>query len=197
MRRRNPCCEQAILEEEGACPGVRMSCGGSEGTRRSCRGGVELAAGSLSAAQLLVVSFGSLSLSTAGAGKDTQTPAAAWFLAGNKPFFQFLSWVKPLIHHSAHNSSLGFISNDLKGIFNLGGFAGPLVAAALNPCPVPARCWFSLVGTQTLTQHSLGSPPFQERAALLEEFLLDLQHYCKYFFGASVHFVGGIFCVLG
>lgn len=45
----------------------------------------------LSAAQLLVVSFGSVSLPTAGAGKDTQMPAAAWFLAGNKPFFQFLS----------------------------------------------------------------------------------------------------------
>lgn len=42
-------------------------------------------------------------------------------------------------------------------------------------------------------QHFLGSPPFQERAALLKGFQLDLQHYCKYFFGASVHFVGGLF----
>lgn len=87
----DPCCEQAILEEEGACPGVRMTCGGSERTRRSCRGALELAAGSLSAAQLLVVSswFCVWALPTAGARKETRPwghlqlqEELAWFLAG-------------------------------------------------------------------------------------------------------------------
>lgn len=48
-------CEQAILEEEGSCPDVRMTCGGSERTRRNCRGGLELAAGSLPGWEFLVL----------------------------------------------------------------------------------------------------------------------------------------------
>lgn len=89
-------CEQAILEEEGSCPDVRMTCGGSERTRRNCRGGLELAAGSLSAAQLLVGSswFCVPALPTAGAGKETWPwghlqlqEELARFLAGKEIFF--------------------------------------------------------------------------------------------------------------
>lgn len=81
----DPCCEQAILKEEGACPAVRMPCGGSGRMRRSCRGGLDLAAASLNAAQLLGVNPGSVSLPTAGAGKEAQghlQEGLAWLLEG-------------------------------------------------------------------------------------------------------------------
>lgn len=64
----DPCCEQAVLEEEGACPGVRMPCGGSGRIRRNCRRGLELAAASPNSqllGEFLVL------CPTAGAGKET------------------------------------------------------------------------------------------------------------------------------
>lgn len=79
-------CEQAVLEEEGACPGVRMPCGGSGRIRRNCRRGLELAAGSPNPSQLLGEFL--VLCPTAGAGKETATgtPALqeelAWLLAG-------------------------------------------------------------------------------------------------------------------
>lgn len=66
----DPCCEQAILGEEGACSGGR--------TRRSCRGVWD---GISKAAQLLTV----LLVPVPTAGKDTQgqlQEELAWLLAG-------------------------------------------------------------------------------------------------------------------
>lgn len=70
-------CEQAILEEEGAWPGVRMPCGGRRRTRRSCREGLELAAAAPNAAQLLVENSDSVSHSWSWKGSSAMgTPAA-------------------------------------------------------------------------------------------------------------------------
>lgn len=50
----DPCCEQTILEEEGACPAVRMPCGGVEGQGGAAEGVWNWQIASLNAAQLLV-----------------------------------------------------------------------------------------------------------------------------------------------